>query len=359
MLRPHRRLRLVARVGLTALLAAPALAADGVLEINQACATTTGCFTDDKGGFPVTITDSAPARSFRLTSDLVVPTANDTAIRVLSSRVVIDLGGFAVRGPVTCAGTPLVCSASGTGDGITVDSTARDAVEVRHGAVSGMGRTGVSVGTRGVVEGIRADQNAGNGIQAGEAALVRGCNAMANGGRGISTSFGGQVLESVAEKNGSTGIDSLGSAVVMANASRKNGGAGINVSATSVVKDNVCVANEGSGISSGFGSTIADNVVQSNGLEGIGCLSRCNISGNVTNGNGTESASGDGIECGAFCAIRANTVSSAQSFGLNLGANSAYRENVIEATGGGTVNGGVNRGENHCGGVGAVTSTCP
>ena len=36
-------------------LATPALASDGVLEINQTCAVQTGCFTGDTAGFPVTI----------------------------------------------------------------------------------------------------------------------------------------------------------------------------------------------------------------------------------------------------------------------------------------------------------------
>ena len=42
---------------------------DGVLEINRACALSTqGCFTGNAGGFPVTITPSAPSSSRRLPS---------------------------------------------------------------------------------------------------------------------------------------------------------------------------------------------------------------------------------------------------------------------------------------------------
>jgi len=340
-------------------LAPAALAADGVLEINQTCATQTGCFAGDKAGFPVTVQDAAPARSFRLTSDLVVPTPNDTAVQIATSRVVIDLAGFAVRGPVSCSGNPLSCSASGSGDGVAVDGSSRLAVTVRNGAVSGMGGIGVSVGARGVVEEVRADQNANGGIQAGNAAQIRGCSAVANGAEGIATSFGGQILESVAESNAGTGISSLGTAVLMANVSRRNGGAGLVASATSVVKDNVSEFNAGVGIATGIAARIADNVVQANLLGGITCTSRCNVSGNTVNGNGT-SANNDAIECGVFCAVRENEVSTGQGFGLNLGANAAYRENVIEAVGGaGTVSGGVNRGDNHCGGTGAVTQTCP
>ena len=35
--------------------AAPALAVDGVLEVNQTCAVETGCFAGDTAGFPVTV----------------------------------------------------------------------------------------------------------------------------------------------------------------------------------------------------------------------------------------------------------------------------------------------------------------
>ena len=43
------------------LLATPARAGDGALEINQTCAVNTGCFARDTAGFPVTISTSAEA----------------------------------------------------------------------------------------------------------------------------------------------------------------------------------------------------------------------------------------------------------------------------------------------------------
>ena len=70
--------------------AVPALAVDGVLEINQACAVNTGCSTGDTAGFPVTISTSG---SYRLTSNLEsnapaidmidVTTDDDAGIRTL------------------------------------------------------------------------------------------------------------------------------------------------------------------------------------------------------------------------------------------------------------------------------------
>ena len=50
---------------------------NGVLEINQACAVHTGCFSGDDPGLPVTI-DSSAGRSYRLTSDLTSSSSNPT-----------------------------------------------------------------------------------------------------------------------------------------------------------------------------------------------------------------------------------------------------------------------------------------
>jgi hypothetical protein len=56
------------------LFAAPALASDGVLEINQTCAVETGCLAGDSPGFPVTI---STAGSYRLTGSLNVTRFRD------------------------------------------------------------------------------------------------------------------------------------------------------------------------------------------------------------------------------------------------------------------------------------------
>ena len=42
-------------------LAGPALAVDGVLEINQTCVVQSGCFAGDTPGFPLTISTPSPS----------------------------------------------------------------------------------------------------------------------------------------------------------------------------------------------------------------------------------------------------------------------------------------------------------
>jgi len=345
---------------LVGLLSAPALASDGVLEINQACATGAGCFIGDAPGFPVTIGAKTPAKSIRLTSDLVVDTVDDTAISVETSLARIDLGGFAIRGPVTCSGAPLVCSGSGVGDGIAVLGAAQEGVEVRNGAVSGMGRRGVFVGASGVVENVRATQNADVGVLTGGGGVVRGCSAFRNGEQGFRVGTGSQLLSNVAERNGFVGIDADLSAVLVGNTSRENGLNGIQCSIGCVVENNVARANAGNGLVAQTGSVVSGNSVTSNGLNGIVCGNRCNVDDKAVSFNGATVAD-DAIECGAACSVRGNQVAVAagRGFALNLSSTSMYRENVLDAGGSGSVDAGVNGGDNFCTGAGAILASCP
>ena len=80
------------------ILAGPALAIDGVLEINQTCAVQTGCFAGDTAGFPVTITQPG---SYALTGnlDLSAEGVNVSGVAVSTPAVTIDLRGFQIAGP--------------------------------------------------------------------------------------------------------------------------------------------------------------------------------------------------------------------------------------------------------------------
>ena len=94
-------------------LASGAHAGDGVLEINQACATATGCVAGDAPGFPVTLGSG----SFRLTGNLSVSDPDKNGIELLTAGATLDLNGFEVVGPVICTGTGSTVSCSpGTGN---------------------------------------------------------------------------------------------------------------------------------------------------------------------------------------------------------------------------------------------------
>ena len=146
--------RLASAVLAFTFLARLALATDGVLEINQACAASaTGCFPGDAAGLPVTITQSG---SYRLTGDLTVPNLNTTAIDVESDDVSIDLKGFAIRGPNQCV--PGNCNSVGGGSSVGRDFVLipRQRISVRNGLIVGVGGNGIAVSGEAHVEGAKA-----------------------------------------------------------------------------------------------------------------------------------------------------------------------------------------------------------
>lgn len=248
-----------------------AIAGGGMLEINQTCAVTTGCFPGDDPLFPVTITASAPGRSFVLSSDLSVPDVNTTAIEITQEHVTVDLRGFAIVGPTVCSGFPVDCAPTGTGRGINSSATG---VAVRGGTVRGVGGSALDLSGGGIVENMRVYENAGNGIRVP----------------------GGVVRNSVVSRNRVTGISLP--RVVQGCSVEQNRGAGIALN-TGTAVDNTVYQNGGDGISVSGESTIRSNTISRNGLytigDGVDCNSRCNIIDNFIQLN-----SGVGIEASAF-----------------------------------------------------------
>jgi hypothetical protein len=309
--------RLAAANLVLALLASLALASDGVLEINQTCATATGCFSGDTAGFPVTL--GVPG-SYRLTGNLQVPNANTTAIIVKADDVTLDLGGFSIRGVTVCSGnppaTPLTCSPTGDGIGVFVDDSAGffyTRTEIRNGSVVGMGNYGLLLGD--------ADANIVSNVRVGS-----------SGGAGINVASGGQVIGNMAYRNGASGIQGNPGSILRGNTAYQNGSAGIQ---------------------GGPGSTIAGNVVYGNRGPGIAASSSSSLEDNTSTRNGS-----DGISTGAGCLVKRNAASDNTGAGLRLGDRSAYVGNLVNGNGStvvvdsGTL---VNLGENSCDG----TATCP
>ena len=130
-------------------LATPALATDGVLEINQTCAVQTGCFAGDTAGYPITI--STPG-SYRLTSNLIVPDENTDGIKVSTSSLTIDLNGFEIVRS-GCEGASADCTpVSGTGSGVEYTSTTNRGISVKNGSITGMGGYGVFLGQQAEID---------------------------------------------------------------------------------------------------------------------------------------------------------------------------------------------------------------
>ena len=221
----HRRICTSLAAALAGLLALPSHAAEGALEINQACAVSTGCFAGDAPGFPVTI-QAPPAGpgsgSYRLTGNLALPSPDTVGIQIAADAVVLDLGGFTLDGPTLCTSVPVTsCTPRGAGIGILGASN----VTVRNGSVTGAGDDGVRLGAAGRAEGLNAFHNGGDGLVIGNEGIARGNIVSSNGGDGIRCGERCVVSGNTSSGNQLDGID-VTSGAVTGNASSQNGGRG-------------------------------------------------------------------------------------------------------------------------------------
>ncbi len=178
--------------------ATPILAVDGVLEINQVCATQTGCFAGDSAGFPVLINDSG---SYRLTSDLEA--GSETGLQIRAPAVTLDLNGFSIKGDGT---TPFK---------VAISVANAEHAEIRKGTVENFENHGILVISSApqlrIID-VRAINNALNGFDIqSTGVLVRGCTASGNGGAGMRVSGGSLVRESIMRNNGGVGLLASGS----------------------------------------------------------------------------------------------------------------------------------------------------
>ncbi len=306
----------------------PALATDGVMEINQACVAT-GCFPGDAPGYPVEITSSG---SYLLTSNLSTGTDSD-GLYVGTARVIIDFNGFSLVGAAI---------GSGTGNGITgtgVDGAFAGFMVVKNGVIRGFRALGIAVGgARGVrIEDMTLEGNAGGGAEVGDEAMIERNGFSSNGGiafDGLVTGAGSLLRHNVVARSGRDGISAGEGSTLVSNSAYLNGRDGIHASVASTVSDSTAYQNGDDGIVAGSGSTVSGNTASANG--------------------------GDGIETGIGSTVQRNTVRNNGRYGLYLSAQCAYRENTINGNSLGTVTGvccaaPLNLGSNACNG----STTCP
>lgn len=294
-----------------ALVARPAFAVDGVIEINQARALAGGVTPGDAPGFPVTISVEG---SYRLTGSLSLSAAqpDTTAISVATANgVVIDLNGFAIEGPSSCG--PQACVPAGTSRGI--DATAGPSATVRNGVVRGFPGGGVVLGARARVEGVSALNNGFSGIQVFDNGIVTHCTAGSNFGSGILTGPSTTVDGNTADNNGQNGIQT---------------------SLASVITHNTTAGNS-IGIAAGGSSTVVANSARANTSVGIAC-NGCMLVGNAAHAN-------NGV-------------------GFQLDASAGYSQSILRMNNGGNdqpqVLNGVDLGQNICGEPGAGNGiACP
>jgi hypothetical protein len=223
----------------------PALAVDGVVEINQSK-------VNALGGFPYNINATG---SYRLTSTLRVP-SGAIAIKVNASDVTIDLNGFSIIGPGT------------SGPAFGIDAQNQHLITIYNGEVAGM-ITGIRTGHSSRIERVRALGN-GNGIDCED-----GC----------------EIFHNIANNNG-FGIIVHGSGRISSNVTQFNSLGGIATSDGSVVSDNTANSNGAMG-----------------GIEFLGCTDSSCLAGGTVTGNTANSNAGPGITAGRFVGYAENSLS--------------------------------------------------
>jgi hypothetical protein len=138
------------------------LAGDGMLEINQACATQTGCFPGDTPGYPVTINERG---SYRLTSELRSSIISSDVVQVIASDVTLDLAGFVIRCQRNTIPATSCAGSASTGRGILISGSN---VHVENGTIRDMSASGIVVNFSSsyALDRLRLIGNGGDGLQA-------------------------------------------------------------------------------------------------------------------------------------------------------------------------------------------------
>lgn len=362
--------------------AMPVLASDGVVEINQTCAVEVGCIDNSGGigdiaGFPVSI--EIPG-SYILTSNLVVSDASRHGIFIATTPVTIDLNGFEIRGPVSCAGSGSAVTC-GAGSGSGIRGEARPRITVRNGNISGFGSDGLLVAGRSRIESVVAERNGGRGIVTGDDSVVTGSKAYRNASDGILVNDSSVVRECTSASNGDDGIQAGNSAMVVSSTARDNGSQGVRTLDASVVSTVTAFQNETEGISGQLGSTVMQSSAYENGGSGISVNVRSAVldsmafrnggHGIITVdksrivGNSAMQNANSGIQAGILASVVGNNLADNSEFGISLREDTTYRENTIRSNFLGAITNpnaatlGVNLGDNYCTGNGVVASTCP
>jgi hypothetical protein len=250
--------------------APPALAVDGVLEINHAAALAGGVTPGDAAGYPVTLSTSG---SYRLTSNLTPPDQNTDVIDIGStSNVSIDLNGFSILGTAVCTVGPggyvTSCSNTGSGSGI---SGSGSAIAIQRGFIQGMGNLGISMASAmGVgLHDLGINSNGGGGVETSNNAYYRDVIVLITGGTGIKTGFASRLIDSQASGNSGNGVDALQSLRVEGGQFGENGMVGIVAGNASTIRRARVIHNAGDGISVGYSALLTGNMVSFNGGYGI------------------------------------------------------------------------------------------
>jgi parallel beta-helix repeat protein len=246
------------------LLSGAAGASDGVIEINQTCATTTGCVANDSGGFPVFIGGFGAPRSYILTSDLV-PTNSGSVLFIDGDEVSLDMNGFSI-----------LCSPTST-IGIRYGSPQKN-LHVSNGNIVGCQEFGIGpsgsfaiAGAGSRIEGLTVDSCNRGGIAVGTDSVVEDSAVIDSGFANTTVVSSGIRLgtNSIARNNivsgANRGINCVAAECLISGNVARGNNDGIYALKSTVI-NNTSTGNTGSAITAFDGSSVIGNTVRNNAI---------------------------------------------------------------------------------------------
>ncbi|MCC6678278.1 MAG: hypothetical protein IT436_14155 [Phycisphaerales bacterium] len=197
-------------------------------------------------------------------------------IEINTSNVVIDLGGYSMRGD------------PGTLDAIRANLTLYERLTVRNGTIDSWGASGVQLGgnPHTLVEDITASRCV-TGIRAGLGSTVRRCRAVSNSFDGISVADLSTVAECQALSNSFAGIRGTLSVTVARSTVALNA-FGLVVGGEAVVTETLARGNSDAGITLGDGGSAQGCTASSNGGGGFAASAQACFIGCTAQLNGTS-----------------------------------------------------------------------
>jgi hypothetical protein len=190
----------------------PALATNGVVDINQARALAGGVTAGDTPGFPIIISESG---SYRLTSNIditgVASPLTTRAIEITAPDVSLDLNGFSVIGPVNCtgAGATISCLPAllvNAADLIYAGSSA-SRLSLRNGSVRGAAASGIYLdGPDPSIRDLVSSSNFAEGVRFNGTGTADNVRVIKNGFRGLSVGAEAALSRIYAKDNFSDGV---------------------------------------------------------------------------------------------------------------------------------------------------------
>lgn len=342
--RTHRRKASSLYLSLLAALAMPwlepssALANAGIAEINHVCASSTGCFTGDTAGYPVTI-DGSAGMNYALTSDLTTSDGVTTGIEINASRISLDLRGFEIARS-SCAGGVSSCIAftDVTGSGIATSSNAEN-VRILNGSVTGFASNGIFARNSAEISRMRVQYCGEDGIRAGgsvgSGVIVADSVASNNTGIGFNLDGRSGVARGNASfQNGSDGFQTGQGFTLESNSSRQNDGDGFELGRGNVARGNTSTLNQGRGFYGRDGilpadGTLAHNVARENGMAGFDFAAGSQLTANTSVDNG-----GSGFEASTGSVLDGNTAHGNTASGFFLGSGVTIRNSSSSSNGG-------------------------